>query len=346
MNFSKYAIEQMGYAEYQQSDTLEIHFGLILAYSLRGIVFDKDCQLKQSNVVNFGENCKAVISESVNEAAKLLINDTFTDDEEKWISEKKVTSPFLLIHFKESAAKLLKGGYRQEKDGYILTYDAFPEGKIEIRNWEKEILPSVITSLTVNLSTLDRQVELIPIERSIFGLTNDGKTVFDMKFSGSANAYVSKSKKPEEIDSLLDKSQKLFSTITKDMCSHFYTALNETDRLKKYLGYFFFIERLTHSTYKTLSFSDNAIGAFNIPTRLDSSMKVFFENVFTDSKNLSQRFHWCAMFAWDSIDEIDVASFLELKKVRDKLSHGEHIEESALPVEKAKTLAMKLLGAK
>ncbi len=346
MIFSKYAIELMGYSEYPESDSLEIHFGIILSYSLRGIVFEKDSQLKQSKVVNFGENCTVVISQSINEASKLLTNDIFTDDEEKWLADKNTTPPFLLIYFKESTPKLLKGGYRQEKDGYISTYDAFPEGKAEIKNWEKEAVPSIITSLAVNLSTLDRQVELIPIDRTVFGLTKTGVTVFDIKFSGSANAYVSITKKTEEIDSSLDKSQKLFSALTKDTCSHFYAALNETDRLKKYLGYFFFIERLTHSTYKALSFSDSALGVFNIPSRIDSSMKDFFENVFTESKNLSQRFHWCAMLAWDSVDELDVACFLELKKIRDRLSHGEHIEEPTLPVEKAKTLAMKLLGAK
>jgi len=34
------------------------------------------------------------------------------------------------------------------------------------------------------------------------------------------------------------------------------------------------------------------------------------------------------------------------KKVLDRLAHGEHIEESELPVETAKTLALKLLGTK
>lgn len=50
------------------------------------------------------------------------------------------------------------------------------------------------------------------------------------------------------------------------------------------------------------------------------------------------------MLAWDSIEEEDVTCFHELKDVRDRLSHGEHIQELALPVEKAKILAMKLLG--
>lgn len=346
MILSRYAIQQMGYSEHPQSDTLEINFGIILVLSLRGIVFEKDCQFKQSKVVNFGKNCSVVISESVNDAAKLLVNDTFADDEAKWISEKKATSPFLLIHFKESSAKLLSGGYRQEKDGYILTYDAFPEGKIEIRNWEKEFLPNIITSLTVNLSTLDRQIELIPIDRSVFGTTKDGVTVFDLKFSGSANAYVSVSRKPEELNALLDKSKKQAKKLTKDICGHFYLALNESDRLKKFLGNFYFIERYTHSTFKTLDYNGDAIKTFNIPSRIEGSMSEFFQKIFSESKNLSQRFHWCAMLIWDTIDEKDIACFHELKSVRDRLSHGEHIQESALPLEKAKILAMKLLGTK
>ena len=52
------------------------------------------------------------------------------------------------------------------------------------------------------------------------------------------------------------------------------------------------------------------------------------------------------MTAWGQLGDKDVCDFLELKKVRDKLAHGEHIEESDLPVEKAKMLGLKLLGTK
>ena len=346
MILSKYAIEMMGFSEYPGTDELEISFGILKAYSLRGIVFDNNCETKQSKIATFGNNCTVVISQSINDACKLLTGDVFADDEEKWISENKALPPFLLIYFWESAPRTLRGGYRQERDGNIYTYDAFPEGKVEIRNWESDVELRIITALSVHLSTLERQVEIVPVARSIFGTTKTGITLFDIKMTGSASAYVSTPRSVDEIANSLNDAEQLFSELTKDSSRHFYAALNEKDRLKKFLGYFLFIERYTHRTFKIISYEENVKQLFDIDQRVDKSAKNFFSTAFSESKNLTQRFHWCAMTAWEHLNDDDVDIFLELKKVRDRLAHGEHIEESDLPIEKAKTLGLKLLGTK
>ena len=346
MILSKYVIEGMGYKKFPENDVLEVHFGILKAYSLRGMNFEHDSEEKKSEVISLSDRCTVAIAQSINEASELLTGDVFTDDEKTWLSEKKYKPPFLLIYFKESHSRELRGGYRQEKDGYILTYDAFPEGKKEIRDWESDEIPGIVTSLTVNLSTLEMQVELIPIENSIFGTTKEGVTLFDVKFFGSANAYISSSKSIENINALLENSKGLLPVLTKDVCRNFYTALNEPDRMKQFLGYFQFIERYTHSTFKSLNYNNDAKEIFNVPERINEPISKFFENLFTDSKNLAQRFHWCAIIAWEDIEESDVNCFLEAKKIRDKLSHGEYVDESELPVEKVKKLSLKLLGTK
>jgi hypothetical protein len=142
----------------------------------------------------------------------------------------------------------------------------------------------------------------------------------------------------------LEKAEQLFGELTKDSSRHFYAALNEKDRLKQFLGYFMFIERLTHRTYKSLSYEGNAKKLFRILERMENTSSDFFSTVFSESKNLADRFHWCAMTAWDQLDDQDVGDFVSLKKARDRLAHGEHIEEADLPVEKAKMLGLKLLG--
>ncbi|WP_339897697.1 hypothetical protein [uncultured Gilvimarinus sp.] len=345
MILSKYAIEAMGYEEFPETDLIEVHFGILKAYSIRGMVFEQSCEEKISGVVSLSERCTIAIAQSINEASKLLTEDIFADDEEEWISDKKANPPFLLIYFKERVPRGLRGGYRREKDGYIYTYDAFPESKTEIREWESDVLPGIVTALTVKLSTLERQIKFIPLERSIFGKTNDGITLFDLKVTGSSSAYISCPKSIDKINSSLESARSLLPVLTKDVCRNFYEALNEPDRMKQFLGYFQFIERYTHSTYKSLNYNDNAKATFNVPGRINESATKFFERIFTDSKNLSQRFHWCAIIVWKNIEENDVNYFLELKKVRDRLSHGEHVEESELPVGRAKKLALKLLGA-
>jgi hypothetical protein len=346
LTLSKYAIEAMGYKEFPETDVIELHFGILKAYSLRGMIFESDYEERKSKVIALSDSCTVAIAQSINEASKLLTGDTFTDDEEKWISDKKANPPFLLIYFRESLPREIRGGYRQEKDGYILTYDAFPDGKKEIINWENDNVPGIVTSLIVNLSTLERQVELIPIERSVFGITKEGSTLFDVKVTGSASAYVSSPKSIEKINASLENSKGLIPVLTKDVCRNFYVALNEPDRMKQFLGYFQFIERYTHSTFKSLNYNNDVKAIFNVPERINESISKFFEKMFTDSKNLAQRFQWCAITVWKNIEESDVNCFLEAKEIRDKLSHGEFVEEAKLPVEKVKKLSLKLLGTK
>jgi len=344
MPLTRYAIEAMGYTEYPLTDVIEVHFGIIKAYSLRGMVFKQDCEEKQSEVVSVADRCTVTIAQSINKASKTLVGDIFVEDEDKWLSDKQVKPPFLLIYFRESFPRELRGGYRQERDGYIYTYDAFPDGKKEIREWEDEAIPGIVTSLTVNLSTLEQQVDLVPIEHCIFGMTSKGQTLCDEKITVSASTYASSPKSLKEINTSLEKSKGLLPLLTKDMCRHFYAALNEPDTMKKFLGYFQFIERYTHSTYKSLKDSNDTQKAFNVPDRVKEPATKFFEDIFANSKSLSQRFHWCSILAWKKIEESDVACFLEMKKIRDQLSHGEHIEEKELPVDKAKALALKLLS--
>jgi len=346
MIFTRDLIEAMGYSEYPLTDLIEVHFGILRAYSLRGMRFEQNSEVKQSGVVSIANRCTVVIAQSINKASEMLVGEVFTEDEQKWLSDRKVDPPFLLIYFREAFSKELRGGYRQEKDGCICTYDAFPEGKKEITEWEDEAIPGIVTSLIINFSTLERPIDLVLIERSIFGITSKGQKLFDHKLTGSVVAsFVSSPKNLEEINTSLEKSKEILSVLTKDVCRNFYEALNEPDKMKQFLGYFQFIERYIHITYNSLNYSNDAQEAFNVPDRIKKPAIKFFEQIFKDAKSLSQRFHWCSILAWEEIQESDMACFLEIKKIRDRLSHGEHIEEKDLPVDKAKVLALKLLGS-
>jgi hypothetical protein len=198
--------------------------------------------------------------------------------------------------------------------------------------------------LIVHFSTLDRPASLLPVERSVFGTTDTGTTLFDIKLTGNAILVVSSGKAAGEINESLAKSSALLDKLTYKSSRHIYTALNESDRLKQFISYFMFLERHTHSQFKSLSYENNAYTIFNVPQRINQSAKLFFESRFNDSKNLAQRFHWCAILVWQQLNDQDVRDFLDIKKVHDQLAHGEDIEESELPVEKAKMLALKLLG--
>lgn len=345
MILSNYALEKMGFSEYPESDVLEVQFGIVRVFSVQGINFHPDSSKTISDVFEFGGNCTVVVSNSLNEGCRLLTGEDFIDEgEEEWVENKKTRPPFALIYFKEFCTRTLKGGRRKEHEGSIITYDAFPEGKADIRKWEKEFLPNVVTSLVAHLSNLECPVNLVPVERAISGTTSEGITLFDIKMTGCANLLVSYGKTLEDINVSLQSSAEVFGRLEYKTSRHFYSALNEKDRLKQFLSYFFFIERTTHKCFKSLDYEVNASPTFNFPSRLNESGSCFFEQRFSDAKNLAQRFNWCALLAWNTLNDSDIDDFNELKKTRDLLSHGEDIVEADLPVEKARKLASKILG--
>lgn len=352
--WTKHGIEAQGYKEHPDSDVLEMSFfGLIRVYSLQGILFEDSCPDKKTEIIDLSDCCSVAIAQSVNEALKMLVacDELLCDDEEKWLTGKKKEIPlisefpFLFIYFKITKPAKLKGGYRKEEDSCIHTFEAFPEISEEIARWKDKELPGIVTSLTVNFSTLNQSIKLVPAHCIFFGITKEGRVLYDLTFTVTANVLVASHKNIREINKSLCDSKELLPVLTKDVYRHFYAALNEPDKMKQFLFYFHFIERYTHSVYKTINCSDKR-EIFDIPQRINDSASNFLKGIFSESKNLAQRFHWCAIIAWDNIEERDVANFIEAKKVRDQLSHGEHVEESELPVEKIKGLALKILSAK
>jgi hypothetical protein len=345
MQFSSSAIEKIGYSKYSDDDELPVKFAVQIVYSLQGINFEKESELLESAVFQFGKQCKVVIADSVNKAANEICGEDYAENEEEWVKEKKCRPPYLLVCFQENEEHILKGGYRQEKEDHILTYDEFKDGQQEIKKWEVEELPSIITSLTVHFSEPDAQIKLVSLDRSVYGKTKNDKTLFNLKMTMSASAFVSRPKSIIEINLFLKKSTNLYSSLDQKTSRHIFMALEEPDRLKQFLYYFLFIERFTHSQFKKIDYDSCATNMFNIPARINVVGMEFFKERQLDAKNLSQRFQWCSLLLWNEITDSDVTSFKKLKKSRDLISHGDDVTESSLPVEEIRILALKLLGS-
>ena len=112
MQASSSAIEKMGYSKYPDDDVLSVKFAVQRVYSVQGINFEKESELLKSAVIQFGQQCKVVIADSVNKAANEACGEDYAENEEH----------------------ILKGGFWQEKEEHILTYDEFKDGKQEIKN--------------------------------------------------------------------------------------------------------------------------------------------------------------------------------------------------------------------
>ncbi|MBD1996111.1 hypothetical protein H6G00_05700 [Leptolyngbya sp. FACHB-541] len=148
----------------------------------------------------------------------------------------------------------------------------------------------------------------------------------------------------EQVNSLLLSSSKLYCNLDTKISKHFYMGLEEKDKFKQFLYFFLCIERYTHHVFKKIEHDKSCKNLVNIPVRLEESALNFLVEQQQESKNLAQRFHWCSILVWEGVVDEDIKRFKELKRIRDRISHGEDVQESELPVYIARELALKLLS--
>lgn len=103
------------------------------------------------------------------------------------------------------------------------------------------------------------------------------------------------------------------------------------------------IEICTHNTFKEIDYDSKVVHLHNLPERVKKSAAEFLVDSQKESKNLLQRFMWCSILKWSEVEDPDIDAFKSLKKIRDKIYHGEEIAESSLPIHLAQLLALKLL---
>lgn len=102
----------------------------------------------------------------------------------------------------------------------------------------------------------------------------------------------------------------------------FKLALYEEDDLKRFLYFFLALVVQTHATFGALDHSC-LISSLIPPTTVAGQSAVGLLQRHTDNmRNLRDRFIWCALCAWTSIADSDVAEFKRLKDIRDAIAHG------------------------
>jgi len=330
MAMTEYGLKQMGFKKYTQSDILNVNFTSVSIYSIPGFrLQDKE----QTSIVEYDKYTKAIIGNSLNDISRQLLNDDFVENEEKYIQDKKMEAPFFFIVYSLPQLYTMNGGYRKIEDKCIYTYDGFPPVRKAIQEWESKDLPTIVTALSAQFSSFTNKIEIIPSDNKFFGKTDQGIDLIDYKLTISANPSVSNPIDIDKLNFLLNNSKSIYSQLDKKSSRSFYSAINEKDKLKQFLYFFFFIERYTHKQYKQIDFNLSC----------DELSKIKLES-FSEAKNLTERFNCCAYLIWE-LEESDNNNFRKLIKIRNRLSHGEDVDEKTLPIKDIYDLALKLLQA-
>ncbi|WP_434686725.1 hypothetical protein [Pseudanabaena minima] len=179
----------------------------------------------------------------------------------------------------------------------------------------------------------------------IYGKTKLGENIYDLQLEVSIRGFSSTNVTPANIKAVINNSMRLYSDLDSKVSSFLHLAMEEEDRLKQFLYFFFVLEIYTHQVFKKIDFQNYVNDINNIPDRIKISGEKFFLEQQKESVTLLQRFHWCAILIWENIDDNDITNFKLLKKVRNDIAHGENVPEHTLPIGIAENLCLKILSS-
>jgi hypothetical protein len=359
MPLSKYSIEAMDFTKITNGMEIEATFSLVRVYQVKGISLKEFSTNSLANLCYKDQEIAFGLGNSLNEVYNYMCNEKFDEHEEQWMQDNETVPPFLIIQINLNKSYTCKSGYwKKDKvndEEIVVTYDCFSEAKRQLKDKDEKNVPLLISSLAVHFSSLNQPVRFKPIFREIFGKTSLGNTIVDVRIDMSATISISRSVNPSEIKTKIQDSLKLYSQLDYRIASLFHAALEETNRLKTFLHLFFVLERYTHQVFQEIDFQKCVIKADSIPDRVKVSGEKLFLELQVENKTPLElqkastkpllRFQWCALLVWEKISDQDIEDFKSLKKIRDKLSHGENVPEATLPVDLAEKLCLKLLSS-
>ncbi len=343
MGLTNYALEMMGFEKIPDDSPLEVRFHSLNVYEIRGITSNKESPLNPDDLKLETSEISVSVGDSLNAICRKLTGDDFADDEEKWCDEKKSKPPYLMVLTSLPELGVCTTGYWKKEADYIVTHDSFTATKEALLQLEKEKTTSFVTGLSAILSTPENPVLFIPIAREVYGTTPDNLTVRDFRFTGSAEIYVSKPFSNEILSSGMKTSLNANKNIHSKVGYFFDLAIREKDNLKKFLYYFLVIEVHTHQVFKSLDYPSLVSVVNNVPDRIQTEATNLLVTYQADAKNLSHRFIWCSLLKWEDITDEDIKQFRHLKKIRDKIFHGDEVDTKTLPLNKAQKLALKII---
>ncbi|MBI3547295.1 MAG: hypothetical protein HY081_12005 [Gammaproteobacteria bacterium] len=347
MGLSNYTLEQMGFELIPHNVHIEAYFKSINVYEIRGITFDNNSHFVPGELKSVAKNVSFSIGDGVNAVCEALIGDKFSEDEEKWRLETKSTPPYLIVLTSLTEFAICRHGYWKHENNEIITHNCFTEAKKSLQKLEHTKTSALVTSLSAAFSSVDRPVFFLPLSREVFAETNHGKRLRDFRFSFSAEGYVSSSVTSETVSIKFESALKIFEKLHPKVGYFFDQAIREKDNLKRFIYYFLVIEIYTHSIFNKMEDSFKVSDMRNLPDRIEKSVtELLISQLLVDqveSKNLLQRFIWCAIIRWNEIDDSDIDVFKLLKNTRNSIYHGEEVIETSLPIHQAQSLALKLL---
>lgn len=318
---TNYAKELMGFKPIPKGAAISARFHAVHVLAIEGITADPDTSAQVRAEVH-GVSFQLAVGASLNATARHLLDDDYAEDEAAWTKEHSCSPPYALVHLGPTAAFTCTSGHAQEREGAILTYDAFSPAKEELRAAAETVLPSVITALACTLSSPQHRVRLTKVDSVVFGRTDAGATVQDIRVTMSATATVAKRVDSHSLSEGVARATVLAASLNPKVARFYHLGLEEKDPLKRFLYFFLAVEVETHAAFATIDHHSALASLVIADERTRGVALPFFDEQREHWKTLRERFAWCVVCRWTHLSRSDVEDFLRLKRVRDDIAHG------------------------
>lgn len=341
MQLSTAVLESMGYQPLPPHASISARFHYLHVYEIRGFSVDEQSLPSRTGAVA-GKQYQLAVGASVNAVCRTLIDDDFADSEPEWQKEHKCTPPYLVVHLGPTDQHTFAGTHAKVDEPTIITYDGFPQARVELHAWGQDVLPALLAGLASSFSLHDQPVKFVPTDRAFYGVASDGRTVLDTRFLMSASGYGSTRLSADQTAERLASAMSIASHMKQKVARFYHLALHEDDPLKRFLYFFLAIEIETHATFSTIDHPKQIAALVDPPSHAVATTRAFFNNQRERWTNLRDRFVWCVLCEWPQLSDSDVEDFKRLKTIRDEIAHGSLSappSDSVLVVEK---LAAKL----
>ncbi|GEM_PF-2717963 len=344
MRFSGHVLENVGFQKIPDETVIKAQFRSVIVYEARGIISDKGDPIDPSFLEYSDGEVSLSLGDSVNEICRVLIDDDFTDDENEWEKERKTAPPYLIVVTKCPEEVVCSDGYWKNDGEKIVTQDCFPEGRESLRLLEKKRTSVLVSSLSALLSSEQNPVVFIQVHRAVFAETNLNMRLIDSWCSLSGEGHILSRIDNESISDKIKYIFSLSDSIHTRVGYFFNLAVNEKDRLKKFLYFYSAIEVHINKTFKELISDPDLTIPRIMPSRIAGFARLFDIKIpIQKATNIFHRFMWCSILQWGDVNNSDVNKFKALKSTRDRIYHGEDVEEKTLPIGEAQSLALKII---
>ncbi len=338
-------IESMGFVPINPEEPIEAYFYSLRVFGVRGINIDTSGVSLNKNVPTHSLSCQVAIGNSLNALSEELLGSEFVSNETAWMDEHKAKTPFLFVLIGPTEPYVASKGYWMRPENQALcTYNTFDTTRLELAQCCEQIVPKLVASLALALTELERPVTLHPLTTMMLGKTKSGEIIHDFHIELSASGYASRTMEQGELESRVDLAIRKLNITDSRALSFYYQGFVEEDPLKSFLFYFLSIEIYVQKCYKKIKPTNLTSLSPSIPPTIMQGGSTLIQKHLGKLADLGDKFVICAMYLWQEINDTHIATFRDLKKIRDNIAHGKNSEFPPGASEMARDLASIVLG--